>query len=312
METKIGKIVCGDSLDAMRGMENDSVDLVVTSPPYALVNPKMYSNPSPDEYVDWLLPFGREIFRILKDSGSLVLNMGSTWNRGKPTKSLYHYKTIIALCERCGFELAQDLIWSKMNGLGPVKYINQDRVRLKSFFEYVFWLSKTPDPKADNKNVLVPYSKSMMDTFGSGYKNKSPNGMYTDFANYVDNGGAISGDVLYLANSSSNDQYQKKCKETGAERHNARFPPLFAEFFIRFLTDEGDMVLDPFAGSCSTGEAAQATRRRWVCIEKEEKFLQGALFRFPPKYTKTVDPKGEKYIVNKVGYRFYYGQQLPF
>ena len=316
-EHRYGRIVHADSIDYMPTMDEASVDLVVTSPPYAFsAGERSFSNPKPEDYVDWFLPFGREIFRVLKDTGSLVLNMGSVWNKGSPTTSLYHYETLIALCRKVGFHLAQEMYSYKVN-LGSMEWTNVRRIRLKSYIENVFWLSKTEWPKADNRNVLVPYGESMLSTLESSKKKRKgevvvrPSGRRV-LTKYNDNGGGIASNLVATPNTASNDYYHKGCIEKDMIRHDARFPPLFAEFFIRFLTGEGDMVLDPFAGSCTTGEAAEATRRKWICVEKDGKYLPGAMLRFPPKYAKNVDPKGGKYEINKTGYNFFYGKSLPF
>ena len=317
-QTKLGKIIHGDSLPYMQGMESNSVDLIVTSPPYALTegNDKGFPNPSPEEYVDWFVPYAKEMYRVLKNTGSLVLNVGNAWNKGVPTRSLCNYRLLISLCDDIGFHLAQDLYWYKSN-LGNAEWVNIRRIRLKSRVENVFWLSKTECPKANNKNVLSPYSKAMMaelarkvDRVDAPGKMRPGKQQVNSGRIYKDKGGAISSDLIAVHNTSSNDYYQRKCKEEGVDRHGARFPPLFAEFFVRFMTDKGDFVLDPFAGSCTTGEAAEATEREWICVEKDEKWLPGSLFRFPPTYHGNTKKEGVFYEVPKVGYNYSYGPNL--
>src|SRR5258706_6925475 len=110
-ETALGAMYCADSLELMRLLPDDSVDLVVTSPPYALHFKKEYGNADQAAYIAWLLPFAREIKRIIKPSGSFVLNLGGAWQPGKPVRSLYHYRVLLALCDEVGYELAQEFFW---------------------------------------------------------------------------------------------------------------------------------------------------------------------------------------------------------
>ncbi|MCI0674518.1 MAG: site-specific DNA-methyltransferase, partial [Phycisphaerales bacterium] len=110
-KTPGGLAVLGDSLEVMREIPSDSISLVITSPPYALHFKKAYGNKDKHEYVEWMLPFAREIRRVLKDDGSFVLNIGGSYNKGAPTRSVYHFKLLIALVEEVGFHLAQECFW---------------------------------------------------------------------------------------------------------------------------------------------------------------------------------------------------------
>ena len=109
-ETTLGRMILGNSLDVLATYEDASVDLIMTSPPFALVRKKDYGNVEADEYLAWFRPFARVFNRILNDRGSLVIDMGA-WNRGYPTRNLYHFKLLIMLCEEFGFHLAQDFYW---------------------------------------------------------------------------------------------------------------------------------------------------------------------------------------------------------
>lgn len=102
-----------DALNRLPNIPDGSVDLIFTSPPFALRRKKAYGNESADQYVTWFLRFAREFQRVLKDSGSLVIDIGGSWTPGEPTKSLYHYKLLIALVEEVGLHLAQEVFWYK-------------------------------------------------------------------------------------------------------------------------------------------------------------------------------------------------------
>lgn len=281
-KSKHGEILNGDSLVALRRMKESSVDLVMTSPPFGLVRKKEYGNVDADKYVIWFQPFAKEIYRVLKDSGSFVLDIGGAWNQGRPTRHLYHFKLLIMLCEEYGFHLAQDYYWWNPSKLPtPAEWVTVRRIRVKDAINCVWWLSKTPWPKASNKRVLQPYSDSMKDLLKNGYKAmKRPSGHDISEKFNVDNKASIPPNLLAMPNTESNSQYLNYCKEMGLKTHPARFPSELPEYFIRMLTDKNDKVVDPFAGSCVTGEVAERLARKWVCIEISENYLEGALARF--------------------------------
>ena len=99
-KTQYGKMICGDSLAHMAKMSAKSVNLIVTSPPFGLVRKKVYGNEDADAYVEWFLPFAEQFKRILQPNGSLVIDIGGAWKKGTPTRSLYHFKLLVALCSR--------------------------------------------------------------------------------------------------------------------------------------------------------------------------------------------------------------------
>ena len=291
-ETDLGIAVVGDSLDVLKNLPSGSVNLVVTSPPYALHFKKEYGNAEKHEYIDWFLPFAKEIQRVLSDDGSFVLNIGGSYNKGTPTRSIYHFKLMVALVEDVGFHLAQELFWynpAKMPA--PAEWVTVRRIRVKDAVEYVWWFSKTPWPKAHNSKVLRSYSKDMLRLNARKVRETvRPSGhVITSGFDKLDAGGSIppnviedetADDILRFGNNSANDQYTIRCKEAGFKIHPARFPAALPEFFIRFLTDEEDLVVDPFAGSNTTGAIAEKLGRRWLAIEMNEEYLDASKFRF--------------------------------
>jgi site-specific DNA-methyltransferase (cytosine-N4-specific) len=283
-QTSLGRIMHGDSLAWLRKMGASSIDLVMTSPPFGLVRKKEYGNVAADEYLDWFRPFAAQLNRVLKDSGSLVIDIGGAWEQGQPTRSLYHFKLLIMLCEEYGFHLAQDFYWWNPAKLPtPAEWVTVRRLRVKDAINTVWWLSKTPWPKASNRRVLQPYSPSMKELLKKGYKaKKRPSGHDISDKFSINNGAAIPPNLIALPNTESNGAYQRYCQEHGLPLHPARYPAELPEYFIRMLTDQGDLVVDPFGGSCVTGEVAERLSRRWVCIEMMEEYLAGALSRFPP------------------------------
>lgn len=280
--TTLGKMYCADSLEFMRSMEAESVDLVVTSPPYALHFKKEYGNIDQEGYIAWFLPFAAEIHRILKPSGSFVLNVGGAWTPGHPTRSLYHYRLLLALCDGLDFKLAQEFFWynpAKMPA--PAEWVNVQRIRVKDSVEYIFWLSPSERPKANNNNVLLPYSKDMERLIKKGLKQtKRPSGHIIREGFSKDKGGSIPPNLIRVGNNESNSNYIKESKRLGKKIHPARFPAELPRFFIEFLTDTSDLVLDPFAGSNTTGAIAEQLGRRWIGVEKLREYAADSELRF--------------------------------
>jgi site-specific DNA-methyltransferase (cytosine-N4-specific) len=280
--TNLGRVYCADSLELMKSLPSKSVDLVITSPPYALHFKKEYGNADQDKYVDWFLPFADEIKRILKPEGSFVLNIGGSWTPHEPKRSLYHFKLLLNLCEKVGFNLAQEFFWynpAKMPA--PAEWVNVKRVRVKDSVEYIYWLSPSSFPKADNSKVLQPYSKDMERLIKRGIEQtKRPSGHNITIKFSQDRGGSIPGNLIQCGNNESNSEYMKLLKKMGKKIHPARFPSELPRFFIKFLTNPGDLVIDPFAGSNTTGAVAEMLGRKWMAIEKDREYAETSLLRF--------------------------------
>lgn len=292
-ETKLGRMYLGDSLQVLQVFQTASVDLIMTSPPFGLVRKKDYGNVDADQYLDWFRPFAAAFRRVLRDNGSLVIDIGGAWTPGQPTRSLYHFKLVIMLCEEFGFHLAQEFYWWNPSKLPtPAEWVTVRRIRVKDAVNCVWWLSPTPWPRASNRRVLQPYSPSMRDLLRNGYHaRKRPSGHDISRKFRRDNGAAIPPNLIALPNTESNSFYLRYCRERGIPPHPARYPAELPEFFVRMLTDRGDLVVDPFAGSCVTGEVCERLGRKWVCIELHEEYLKGAVGRFvvppPPEHERT-------------------------
>jgi DNA modification methylase len=279
--TALGQAYHLDSLKMFAELADDTVALVVTSPPFALARKKKYGNVSPEEYGDWFMPFAREIFRVLRPDGSFVLELGGSWNPGVPTRSLYQYELILRLGKL--FHLAQDFYWYNPAKLPtPAEWVTVRRTRVKDAVSLVWWLSKTEHPQADNRRVLRPYSDSMKRLLDTGYKGgrRPSEHVISVDAFSKDNGGAIPPNVLEISNTRSSEHYLTMCKTTGLTPHPARFPAELPAFFIKFLTQPLDLVVDPFAGSNVTGAAAEGLGRRWLTSELNAEYIAGSRFRF--------------------------------
>ncbi len=293
--SRYGAAYLGDSLDVLRSIPTGSLNLVVTSPPYALHFKKEYGNQNKDKYVEWFLPFAREIYRTLADDGSFVLNIGGSYNKGTPTRSLYHFRLLIALVDEVGFHLAQECFWHNPAKMPvPAEWVTVRRIRVRDSVEYVWWLSKTPHPKASNLNVLREYSQDMIRLNRNGVKGKTrPSGhVIRESFGELHAGGSIPSNVteddfeeipesmMKMGNNSANDVYTLRCRKEGVKIHPARFPASLPKFFIKLLTDPGDIVFDPFAGSLTTASVAEGLERRWLAGEAVEDYLKAGVFRF--------------------------------
>ncbi|MEB2288746.1 MAG: site-specific DNA-methyltransferase [Anaerolineae bacterium] len=282
-QTQLGATYLGDSLELMRRIPEGTVNLVMTSPPFALERQKEYGNVHAREYVDWFLPFAEQMKRIITLDGSIVIDIGGTWIKGQPERSLYHFKLVIALVEELGLHLAQDFYWYNPAKLpSPAEWVTVRRIRVKDAVNTVWWLSKTPFPKASNRNILRPYSDSMKELLKNGYRaKKRPSGHDISEKFNHDRGGAIPPNLIELANTDSNSSYLQLCRQQGIKPHPARFPHGLPELFIRFLTEPGNLVVDPFAGSVVTGEVSEILERFWLGFELQEDYLAASKFRFP-------------------------------
>ena len=286
-ETEFGKAIVTKSEDYLPSIPDESIDLVVTSPPFALLRQKAYGNKDQAEYVDWLVSFGPEIKRILKETGSFVIDLGGAYQRGTPARSLYNFRVLLRFCDEHEFYLAEDFYWHNPARLpSPIEWVNKRKMRAKDSVDTVWWLSKSEFPKANVSNVLVPYSDRMKKLiedpsgFFRGDKDKRPSGHEVTTRFTKDNGGAIPANLLQYANTDSNSSYIRDCKANDIAPHPARFPSALPKFFIQFLTDPGDMVIDIFAGSNTTGEVAESLGRNWLALECDREYAIASAFRF--------------------------------
>ena len=283
--TPKGAAYLGDSIRLLDGVEADSVDLVFTSPPFALQRQKEYGNKDQWGYVDWLLSFAPKIKRVLKDSGSFVIDLGGAYKKGKPIRSLYQYRFLIRVCDEIGFRLAEEFFWFNPAKLpSPIEWVNKRKLRAKDSVNTVWWLSKSDSPKADVSRVLSPYSERMKSLLKDPEKwytpKKRPSGHDISDGFGEPREGAIPSNLLQIPNTESNSSYLRLCKLIGANGHPARFPQRLPEFFIKFLTDPNDVVLDIFAGSNTTGAAAESLSRNWIAFELDRGYLATSTFRF--------------------------------
>lgn len=261
------------------------VNLILTSPPFPLRRRKAYGNRTGPEYVSWLASFGEALRGMLTDDGSIIVEIGNVWDPGQPTMSTIPLEALMAFAKAGDLHVCQQFIAHNPARLpGPAQWVNVKRWRVKDAYTHIWWFSPSPYPKADNRRVLVPYSKHMRKLLkeGSYVGGRRPSGHHVSPTAFsTDNGGAIASNVLTVSNTRSSDGYSAYCKANDLDIHPARMAPQIVEFFVRYLTEENDLVLDPFAGSATTAAVAEMLSRRWLAIEADEQYAAGSKGRFP-------------------------------
>lgn len=264
--------------------QEEKVKLIFTSPPFPLNRAKRYGNMTGEEYLKWFSNLAPLFCDIIADDGSIVIEIGNAWEKGVPVHSTLPLETLLKFKEEGKLYLCQEFIHYNPSALpAPIEWVNRKRVRVKDAFTRIWWMSKTPYPKADNRQVLVQYSKQMQklidkQSYNAG-RRPSEHVIGTNSFN-VDNGGAIPANVIIASNTVGKGMYFDYCKKHDLEIHPARMPHEIPEFFINFLTEKNDLVLDPFAGSNMTGATAEQLERRWIGIEINSTYAEGSRGRF--------------------------------
>jgi site-specific DNA-methyltransferase (cytosine-N4-specific) len=303
--TKFGEYHIAKCEDAIVALNKKGVkaQLILTSPPFPLNNKKKYGNLTGDEYFSWFCGLAELFSNVLTPNGSIIIEMGNAWEPNRPIQSLLAINSLLAFVqnEHAGLRLCQEFICYNPARLpSPAQWVTVNRIRAVDSFSRIWWMSNSDYPKADNRKILRPYSKSMkklLETkkFNSGKRPSQHVISEKGFLN--DNGGSISHNVLELqpyqdeevrlphsmlkvANTKSNDHFTKTCKEKGIIPHPARMPMEVASYFIDFLTDKDDIVLDPFAGSNTTGFSAEMAQRNWIGIDSDEQYGEQSKIRF--------------------------------
>jgi DNA modification methylase len=307
-----GKYLVGDieavlSSALLRKLKG-TVNLILTSPPFPLNHKKSYGNLSGEEYLAWVERIAPKLASLLAPDGSIVIEIGNSWEPQRPVQSLLHLKALMAFVEAPDAELRlcqQFICYNPSRLPSPAQWVTVERARVTDSFTHVWWMARTDSPKADNKKVLRPYGDDMRKLLST----RKYNGGHRPSEHYINpesflrnNGGSIAHNffemtpldenravrlpnVFSFSNNASNDHYSRACKKKNITPHPARMPAGLASFFIEFLTDPGDLVLDPFAGSNTTGEIAASLGRRWVAIDAEPEYAKHSEIRLSPNKT---------------------------
>ena len=253
-EPAIGGVVAGDCLDVLRAVPAGRIDLIVTSPPYADQRASTYGGVHPDEYVDWFMPRAAQFARVLKPDGSLVVNIKEKVVDGQ--RHTYVLELILAM-KKQGWLWTEEYVWHKRNCF-PGKWPN----RFRDAWERCLHFTRQRQFKMNQDAVMVPigdWARTRLKTLGTNDVVRHDSRVGNDFAKNISNWQgrerAYPTNVLHLAT------------ECGNKGHSAAFPQALPRWFIELFTDPGDTVLDPFAGSGTTLEAALALGRHAMGVE---------------------------------------------
>jgi site-specific DNA-methyltransferase (cytosine-N4-specific) len=308
-KSKKGKLIFGNSIELLKENKDfaklkGKVNLIITSPPFPLNNKKQYGNEKGEEYKDWFTRLAPIFSELLTEDGSLVIEIGNAWEPERPVQSLLHLECLFGLVKHVDahLRLIQEFICYNPSKLpSPAQWVTVNRLRTVDSYTHVWWLAKSDFPKADNSKVLRPYSKSMKRLLKKQKYNagKRPSEHQISEEGFLkNNGGSIAhnffemepldGDrdvrlphsVLSFSNTNSNDYFLKTCREKDITPHPARMSGGLVNFFIHFLTNEGDLILDPFSGSNTTSYCAEKLKRKWISFEIKKDYIKQALIRF--------------------------------
>jgi len=285
--TDFGAAYVGDSRELLKRLPSTYVDLIITSPPFPLQRPKEYGTFAfEDEFVEWFMPFAFEVKRVLKDTGSFIIDLGGVYVKNRPVRSVYPYRLLLKLVDEVGFVLAEEFFWFNPSKLpSPIEWVNKRKIRVKDAVNFIFWLAKDDFPKANVEKVLIAYSdrmKQLLKLRERFYRPKMrPSGHnITDKFMKIDKNGAIPPNLLVIPNTKSTSRYLQACRMLNINPNPSRFPEELPEFFIKFLTEEGDIVLDIFAGSNTVGYVAERMKRKWLAFDIKREYLVASMARF--------------------------------
>ena len=255
------ELINDDCLIALKMLQSDSIDLIVTSPPYADQRKKTYGGVSADKYVEWFTPIAKELLRVTKSSGSFVLNIKERAINGE--RHTYVIELILMM-RKLGWLWTEEYIWHKKNSY-PGKWPN----RFRDSWERCIHFTKSKKFNMYQEEVMVPMGdwknsrlKNMSDTDKKRDESKVGSGFGKKIENWVTRDLAYPTNVLHMAT------------ECGNRSHSAAFPESLPEWFIKLFTTEGDTVLDPFSGSGTTLKVAKAMKRNAVGIEILDEYCE--------------------------------------
>ncbi len=286
--TELGIAILG-TCDSVFSKIDCPITLCLTSPPYPLAKARSYGNPSEAEYVDWIVRQLEPIVQNLVQGGSIALNItNDAFLPGMPARSLYRERLLLALHDRLGLYKVDELVWANPSKPpGPVRWASIERCQLNVGWEPVYWL--TNDPRAlrsDNRRVLQAHSERHLKLIAQGGEQR--HGEYSDGAYRLHPGrfgnptaGKIPRNVLTFGHACADQrQYKRAARAAGLPAHGAPMPLALASFLIEFMSEPGDLIVDPFGGSFTTAKAAELLGRRWLSTEIMVQYILGAAHRF--------------------------------
>ena len=299
--TKSGVSFWGDSSVASSLFPGE-IELIITSPPYLLTNEREYRNIAKTEscYVVGMLHSMESLLKCLTPTGSVVLNIGDSIKKGTGYQSLYKERLLIGLEDKLGLHLVQTFVWYSPTKMPSGFWVTQAKRDCVQATENFYLLSLNPKNKKNiNQKIKVDYSESQKKYIKnakrkSPIKRRMPSGQIANEETfYKDGGGAIPSNLLFANPEPPNSSYSQYCRAQGLPRHPAMFNPELSSFFIEYLTNRGDVVLDPYAGSGSVSYSAESLGRHWVNFEVVEEYVGGQMGRFDNPITVNFLTQGE-------------------
>jgi site-specific DNA-methyltransferase (adenine-specific)/site-specific DNA-methyltransferase (cytosine-N4-specific) len=286
MKKDLALVLQGDCREILRGIPSNSVDLIVTSPPYADQRVATYGGIKPDAYVDWFMPIADELHRVLKPTGTFILNIKERVVEGE--RHTYVLELIIEM-RRHGWLWTEEFVWHKKNCY-PGKWPN----RFRDAWERLLQFNKQKQFSMYQDEVMVPtgdWAKSRLrklsETDLSRDESKVGSGFGKNISNWLERDKAYPTNVLHMAT------------ECGNRNHSAAFPEALPEWFIKLFTQPGDCVLDPFAGSGTTLRVASALARSAIGIEINAEYCQRMQQEFSPVQYRLMEAAGKYAVKSK-------------
>lgn len=278
----------------------DTFHAMITSPPYPLKSKRAYGNPDVDQYVDFICDAIEPILPKLADGGSICLNVSNDIFMSKsPARSTYWMKLCIALEERLSLHYMDDLLWTSNKIPGPTMWCCRTKQQLKHGYEHCLWFTNNPAKCfSDNRRVLQPNTKAhqkFVDKGGIKQNSINGDGAYVknigDFSN-PQLTGTIPYNHIYVPNHCNESRAVKKhAQELGLPSHSAKMPLSLASFLVKFLTRPGDLVVDLFGGTLTTGQASQNNGRHFVILEMMLEYIVQGFHRFRNESSTWINPK---------------------
>ena len=288
--TNLGIAIVG-SCDSVFASIDAPIVLAVTSPPYPLANARKYGNPTEAEYVDFICRTLEPVVKNLVPGGSICLNVSNDiFVPGSPARSMYRERLVLALYDRLGLHKMDELIWvNPTKPPGPIQYASKARTQLNVGYEPIYWMTNDPlKVKSNNRRVLQEHTEKHLALIQQGGEQRtvdSSDGAYTirpgSYGNETP--GRIPRNILTFGHRCAAQlAYKRAAKAMGVAVHGAPMPLKLASFLIEFLSEPGDLVVDPFSGSFTTADAAERLGRRWLATDCMLEYVLGGSTRFDP------------------------------
>jgi DNA modification methylase len=286
--SNLGVALWANCEDVFAGLQ-DEITLSFTSPPYPLARERLYGNVSEDLYVDWLCEMTEPIVKNLRKGGHVVLNLSNDiFDRGSPSRSIYLEMTVVAFQKRLSLYLMERFVWvNPCKAPGPIQWASLQRVQVNTGYEPVLWFTNDPAAvRANNQRVLLPHTEQHLKLMLRGGEKR--NEIYSGGAYRVKEGsfsnlteGRIPRNVLVIPHMDPDQRPAREfAKLHGIPQHPAPMPTKLSDFFVDFLTEEGDLVVDQFAGYGTTARSAERKNRRWLITERCREYIAAAAERF--------------------------------